>query len=421
MVAAADRLTGFALASISLLAWRNLWRNHRRTLIMMSAIATGVWAMIFMTALMRGMVDDMLRRGILQLPGHVQVHHPSYLDDPSVVNAIAEPSATLLDILNGAGVEVWYSRIKVPAVIASERESRGLFLLGIDPELERDAILANAKLSQGRFLTGSNDSGIVVGERLLERLETRLGKRIVVMSQDPQNNLAERGLRIVGVYQAEFPTQEEMFAYMGKHSLQNLLGVPGKVSEIAIFGDDYRSVDGLYQQVDAAAKLSGNLSVKPWYEIHPYLGGTVKLMDGFVLVWIIIVFLALSFGLVNTLVMAVFERVREIGLMMALGMRPRLILGQILIESVYLLLLGLLIGNLLALFSVHVLADGIDISGVAEGLEMAGIGTTLYPLLLLKDVYAANLIVIFLGLITSFLPAWWAAQYDPIRALTKPT
>ncbi|MBT8114883.1 MAG: ABC transporter permease [Arenicella sp.] len=411
-----------ALASLCLLAWRNLWRNHRRTLIMVAAVAVGVWAMIFMTALMRGMVEDMLRRGIQQLPGHVQLHHPKFLDDPSVVNSMPEPDGQLLQALNSELVDSWYSRIKVPAVIASERESRGLLLLGIDPSAEREAILANASLIEGRFLQSPADKGIVVGERLLQRLETRLGKRVVVMSQDPENDLAEIGVRIAGVYKAEFASQEEMFAYMGKQTLQDMLKINGSVSEVAAFGDDYRHVEPLHQLLKNSANgWAQELSVKPWQEINRYLGSTVNIMDGFVLVWIIVVFLALSFGLANTLVMAVFERVREIGLMMALGMRPKLILWQILIESSFLLLLGLALGNLLAWGSIGAIQDGVDISSVAEGLEMAGMGTTLYPLLLFKDVLSANLVVILLGLLTSFLPAWHASQYDPIMALTKPT
>lgn len=422
MSANIDSTPHLAIASLATLAWRNLWRNYRRTLIMLSAVAIGVWAMIFMAALMRGMVEDMLRRGIQQLPGHVQVHHPKYLDDPSVVNSIPEPEGALLQSLESKAVTAWYSRVKVPAVVASERESRGLLLLGVDPLAEREAILSNAELSQGRFLESPDDNGIVVGERLLEKLETRLGKRIVVMSQDPQNNLAEKGMRIVGVYRAEFPSQEELYAYMGKRSLQRLLEIGNRVSEVAVFGEDYRQVDVLYRHITHGAQESGReLIVQPWHEINRYLGSTLNLMDGFVLVWIVVVFLALSFGLANTLVMAVFERVREIGLMMALGMRPALILWQIMIESTFLLLLGLACGNVLAWLSVTAVADGIDISGVAEGLEMAGMGTTLYPLLLLKDVVSANLVVILLGLLTSFLPAWRAAQYDPIRALTKAT
>ena len=116
------------------LAWRNLWRNYRRTVIMLAAIVVGVWAMVFMTALMRGMVDDMVRDGVRALPGHVQIHHPDFRDDPSINNVIAPPAEALLRVLKGDDVVAWATRIRVPAVISSERDTRGVTLLGIDPD-----------------------------------------------------------------------------------------------------------------------------------------------------------------------------------------------------------------------------------------------------------------------------------------------
>jgi ABC-type lipoprotein release transport system permease subunit len=127
----------------------------------------------------------------------------------------------------------------------------------------------------------------------------------------------------------------------------------------------------------------------------------------------------LSFGLVNTLVMAVFERVREIGLMQALGMRPALILLQILLESLYLLCLGLLLGNLLALVTITPLESGIDVSGVAQGMEMMGMGSTLYPVLAIRDMAMSTAVVVILGLLASLGPAWRAARLDPVAALNK--
>lgn len=410
------------IASLMRLAWRNLWRNYRRTLIMLAAISVGVWAMIFMSALMRGMVDDMLNRGLDQLPGHVQMHNPLFLDDPSVVNSMTEPNNSVLRALNQDQVTRWFSRVKVPAIIASERDSRGIQLLGIDPIAERDTLMSIIRISEGRFLETDNDTGLVIGEKLAQRLETRLGKRVVITSQDPQNNLAERGMRIVGIYKAELASQEEMFLYMAKTTAQKLLKIPGSVSEVAIFGDDYLNAELLQAQIaKAAAEDGSDESIKVWHEVNGFLGSTVEVMDGFVLIWIIVIFIALSFGLANTLVMAVFERVREIGLMLALGMRPALLMWQILFESVFLLLIGLLIGNVLAVLSVLAIGDGLDMSAFAQGFEMAGMGTVLYPLLLAKDMIMANVVVILLGLATSLLPAWRAAHYDPIRALSKST
>ena len=137
------------------------------------------------------------------------------------------------------------------------------------------------------------------------------------------------------------------------------------------------------------------------------------------LVWIIIIFLALSFGLVNTLMMAVFERTREIGLIQALGMRPSMIVYQILLESLLLLLIGLSIGNALAVATILPLESGLDISAVAEGMAMMGASSVLYPNLTLADMILANGVVIVLGILTSILPAWRAARLNPVQAINS--
>ena len=404
------------VAALGRLAWRNLWRNHRRTLIMLLAISVGVWAMIFMTALMRGMVDQMIEDGIRALPGSVQIHHPAYRDDPSIENSLAAPDRRLLDALSGPEVTAWTSRVRVPAMISSERDSRGVTLLGVDPAGEIALGFDPDSIVQGRFLEGPSDTGLVVGLRLLERLETDLGKRVAVMSQDPDNDVADRGFRIVGVYKGKLAALEEGFIYAGRETVQKLLKMGDDVSEIAADGHDYRDVEALHRALFAAAP---DLEVLQWTDIDTYLGLMLGVMDGFVLVWVVVIFLALSFGLVNTLMMAVFERIREIGLMQALGMKPTAILFQVLFESLMLLALGLLIGNVLAVASVWPIRDGIDLSIVAEGMEMMGVASVLYPALTAKDVILANIVVIVLGILTSLLPAWRASQYRPVEAIAK--
>ena len=399
------------------LAWRNLWRNHRRSAIMLMSIALGVWAMIFMNALMRGMTDQMVRNGLNLLPGEVQIHHPDYRLDPTVVNSF-DPSADLLPEAIAASPAVGVAaRVRVPAVIASEYESRGVVLLGVDPESEDAVGALPDEMVAGRFLESVDDRGIVIGARLAERLETRLGKRVVIMSQDPNNEIADRGARIVGIYTARLRSTEERFAYEGRAPLQTMLGLDGKVSEIALTADNYRTVAPWSAALGAS--IGDDLDVSAWYELNSFLGSMLRVQDGFALVFIVVIFLALSFGLVNTLVMALFERVREIGLMQALGMRPGLILLQVLIESLMLLTLGLVAGNLAAWLTVKPLESGIDISAVAEGMEMMAMGATLYPALDYRDMVMSTVVVIGLGLLASLLPAWRAAQLDPIRALAR--
>jgi len=332
-----------------------------------------------------------------------------------VVNSIASPSGELLRALNDPGTRQWTARIKVPAIISSERESRGINLLGVEPRAESLITGIGEQIIAGRFLDTEDDRGIVIGAKLAQRLETRLGKRVVIMSQDPDNNIADRGFRIVGIYKAKLPGLEEINVYAARGTLQKLLKLGDRISEIVIIDEDFRDVETLYQKIKAATP--DTLEIKAWYELDTYLNSMLNMMDGFVLVWIIIIFLALSFGLVNTLAMAVFERTREIGLIQALGMRPGMIVYQILLESLLLLLIGLSLGNVLALVTIIPLESGMDVSAVAEGMAMMGASSVLYPNLTLDDMIIANVVVILLGTLTAIFPAWRAAKLDPVQAI----
>jgi ABC-type lipoprotein release transport system permease subunit len=384
---------------------------------MLAAISVGAWAMIFMTSLMRGMVNDMLREGIRALPGHVQVHNPAFRDDPSVNSLLSLTDAELDERFVAAGISEFAARVRVPAIISSERESRGITLLGVNPAGEQVVGAVGSEIAAGRGVESVDDTGVVIGRRLAEKLETGIGKRIVIMSQDPDNEVADRGFRVVGLYEANLEMQEEAYVIAGRTTVQKMLGIGGQLSEVGINGGDYRDVDELLASVRQI--IGAEDEVLPWYEVDSYLGTMLGVMDGFVLVWVVVIFLALSFGLVNTLVMAVFERVREIGLMLALGMRPSSILLQILFESTMLLVIGLAIGNTLAFISATLLRDGIDISAVAQGLEMFGASSVLYPELQMRDVVLANGVVLVLGFLASLSPAWRASRYVPVEAITK--
>jgi len=363
------------------------------------------------------MVSQMVRDGIDVLPGHVQIHQANFRDDPSVANMIPMTDTEIKKRFDGAGFRAWASRVRVPAVVTSEYESRGVTLLGVDPEQERGLTFVKYDKVEGRFLDSPDDSGIVIGRKLAKTLDTGLGKRIVLMSQDPDNDIADRGFRVVGLFESSVKSNEENFVFAGKTTIQKMLKIGDHVTEIFVLGDDYRNVEPTFRK--AKALVGDDLEVTRWSDLDKYLASMLKVMDGFVVVWMVVVFLAMSFGLVNTLVMAVFERVREIGLMLALGVRPLLILGQVVVESTLLLAMGLALGSVLAWATVQPMKDGVDVSIVGQGMEMWGMSSVLYPELLTSDIVLANLVVLVLGFLASLSPAWRAAHYEPVEALTK--
>ncbi len=399
-------------------AWRNLWRNHRRTLIMLTAIAIGLWGMIWMTALMRGMVDQMIDSSISTLSGHIQIHAEGFLDDPSIERSMppASDNPALLALLDSPRVTHWSERIRVPAVIRSERDVFGVTLVGINPQQENGLSFIADSVTEGEYLADTHDSHVLIGRKLLERLETKPGRRIVLMSQDPDNNIAERGFRIGGIFDTDLQATETSYVFTGIETARALLKMGNGVSEISLLGPDYRNLDALAADVRAAA---GEADTKTWLELDTYMASMLDVMDGVIFVWFGIIFLALSFGLVNTLLMAVFERTREIGLLQALGMPPGNILIMVLVESVIMLLIGLAAGNLLSWLTILPIQDGIDISAVAAGLEWAGMSSTLLPAVKSPDVLLANAIVLLLGIAASLFPAWRASRKVPVEAITR--
>ena len=222
------------------IAWRNLWRNHRRSLIMLAAIAIGLWGMIWMTALMRGMVDQMIDDAISTLSGHIQIHAEGYMDDPSIGHTLPDVTQNpqLHTLLNSQQVTAWSQRIRVPAVIRSERDIYGITLVGIDPQREKGLSFIADSVTEGQYLEAADDGHVLLGRKLIEQLETKLGRRIVLMSQDPDNNIAERGFRISGVFDTDLQTTETSYVFAGIETVRKMLKMGSGVSEISLLGHD---------------------------------------------------------------------------------------------------------------------------------------------------------------------------------------
>ncbi len=397
------------------LAWRNLWRHRRRTLVMLFALVLGVWSMIVMAALIRGSMEQHVKKEILNLTGHIQVHTPAYRNDPAIEHRFAIPPALAATLQDQALVAA-SARVRVPAVVSSERESAGVVLVGIDPQREQGLSFIAKSITAGQYLLSPDDPGLLLGRKLAEQLETALGRRVVLMSQDADNQIADRGFRVVGIFDADPQAMETGYVFIGLEVAQEILKIGSEVSEVAAMTPDRMRLDTALTKMAAAAP---GLEVAPWTEVQPLLVLTEKVNNVVLLIWFTVVFAAMAFGLVNTLLMAVFERTREFGLFQALGMPPRFILGQVLVESLILLGIALALGNLVSWASVAGLKDGIDLSMFAEGFEMVGMSPVIYPALVAGDVTAANVIVVVLGVLASLYPAWRAARYVPVEAITR--
>lgn len=398
------------------MAWRNLWRNPRRTGILLLTIIIGSWSMIFFSALMRGMVTDMFVSGVDRLPGHVQVHHADYFNDPSVDTAFANPDQTLLAALDDEAIERWGLAVKLPVMINSEYENRGVTLVAAAPS---DRIwLQEERIVEGALFTSEQDKGLIIGRALAKKLDTRLGKRVVLSSQDRNGELAERGLRVIGLYSATSSAQEESTIFMSLPRAQKFLKMDAMANELSVLlrNDDDEEVARIQSKLQSAA---ADLEVKRWDEIDPFLAAVVNTSGSMTFIITVIIFIALSFGFLNTVLMAIFERTREIGLMGALGVRPRTVVFQIMLETAMLLLLGMLIGNVVAVLSLQLMSDGISLSGFADMAGEFGMSPSLVPDFRIQDIIVSDAMVVGLGTLATLIPARRAAKVDPVNAMNS--
>jgi ABC-type lipoprotein release transport system permease subunit len=401
------------------LAWRNIWRNPRRTVVILTAVIIGLWSMIFLGALMRGIAVGMIKNGIATLTGHIQIHHKGYRDDPAIENSMFNPQVVekvLREVLpSGAR---WTSRVRVNAIANNARHSTGVTMVGIDPPLEAQISFIGSAISRGHYLAQDDANSILVGEALLEKFETKIGHKLVLMSQDKGQEIASRAFRIAGVFRAEMESTEKQFVFVTRSAAQEMLKMGNGISEIAILLSDGYENRNVYKKLKAALPAD-QFEVHSWRELLPFQTAYLKILDGFMWFWFLVVFVAMGFGIVNTTLMAVFERMREFGLMKALGMKPWWILREVLVESFLLLMCGLIIGNLLGFLSIYALSgSGIDLSALAAGAEYAGMSRIIYPAVAARDVWVANLTVLLLGLLVSLYPAIKASRFTPVQALT---
>ena len=400
------------------LAWRNIWRNPRRTAVILAAVIIGVWSMIFLGALMRGIAVGMVKNGIATLTGHIQIHHKGYRDDPAVENSMFNrqviEKALSESLPPGAH---WASRVRVNAIASNARHSSGVTMVGIDPLAEAKISFIGSAISKGSYLAQGDSNGILIGQALLEKFETRVGRKLVLMSQDTEQEIASRAFRIVGVFRAEMESTEKQFVFVSRSAAQKMLKLGHGISEIAILLPDGYENHKVYNKLKASLPAD-QFEVQSWRELLPFQTAYLRILDGFMWFWFLVVFVAMGFGIVNTTLMAVFERMREFGLMKALGMKPWWILREVLMESFLLLICGLMVGNFLGFLSIYALSgSGIDLSALAAGAEYAGMARIIYPAIAAKDVWVANLTVLLLGLLVSLYPAIKASRFTPVQAL----
>jgi ABC-type lipoprotein release transport system permease subunit len=394
-------------------AWRNLWRNRRRTLITLLVVAVGVWSILAFNAVIRAWADSSLAGSLKNMTGEAQLHAPGYRDDPAMQHHFHAPTGKLEQLLNSPAIAAWAPRIRVPAIIQSEYKTLPVTLVGMEPQRETGVSFIADAVKQGQMLKNGDDAGVLLGRHLAERLKTAVGKRIVIMANDVNGKLQERGARVEGIYSAE-PSIEDRFLFTGLASAQQFLHAPGQLSEIALMATPSATLAPLLERLRNAAP---DLEVADWAQLEPMTKGIHDLTEGFIYVWLWVMFVLIAIGVVNTQLMAVFERTREFGLLQALGFRPSWIVREVMMEAVQIIGFGVITGALAAVLTVYSLRNGISLAGLSAGADFLGIERVLYPRLEAGEFVTTIAVIWGLGVLTALWPARRATRFNAIEAM----
>ncbi|MCP5181298.1 MAG: ABC transporter permease [Pseudomonadales bacterium] len=400
------------LLMIARLGLRNLLRYRRRNAMLCLAVAIGLGTLLFASAFLRGWETSMREDAIDAFVGDLKVTSDAWLRDPVAEHGFTLPDDVALS-LDSARV-IWTTRLLLPAVIQSERETRGVQLAGIDPADEAHMSFVRKVVITGRALADADDTGLVLGRELARRLDTGEGKRVVLSLQDPHGRNREFGFRVVGIFDAEGTGMELAFALTGRAALQKKLDATDLQTEVSLRLPDPRAVHTWQQTLRDA--LPG-LVVNRWEQLMPQISELIGFSNSAIWIWYAVLLTALAFGIANTFIAAVLERTRELGLMQVLGMKRSLIVLQVVIESMWIMVVGLALGVILGTFAVWYFSDGIDLSRWAAGAEMFGLRAVMVPRLVVADVQRAVVTMLLLGLAASLYPAWRAVRLNGLEAL----
>jgi ABC-type lipoprotein release transport system permease subunit len=395
------------------IAWRNLWRNPRRTLITVAVVAVGIWSILLFDVVLKAWVESSRQEALRLLTGEGQIHAAGYLDDPSVLRRMPVPSGALKAVLDGPEISGWAPRVRVSAIIQSEYRTRAVTLVGVSPAAERKVSDLPNQMLAGRYLLSPDAPEIVIGGDLAAKLKTRLGKRVILMAQAADGHLSEVGLPIVGLFGNTAPAQDE-FVFVPIGEAQRMLGMGQDLSEIAF---DAAPRPGLAGALADLKRAAPGLDVQSWMTLEPLAYTMQTFSQSYVAVWLLVMFVLMAIGIVNTQLTAVFERTREFGLLQALGMKPRLIVALVLLESAFLIGVGVAAGVALMLATLVPFAHGLDLGPLAAATEKYGAGAILYPHLDVADAVRFSLIVWALGVAVTLWPARAAAKTSPVVAM----
>ena len=404
------------MITIIKIAWRNIWRNLTRSLVVIGAIIIGIWSIIFLVGMVNGMIDSYVDNAIKNEVSHIKIHHPEFIKDKESKFYISDviKVKNMVDTISGVKA-VSYKTI-INAMISSSHSGRGISVIGVVPKNEINVSGVPERIIAGKYISNANKNQIIISKRTAEKLKVKLRSKVVLTFQNIENEITMGAFRIVGLFETGNNIYDESVVFVHQQDINILLDLNGNGHEIAILLDDLSDLDSVQHII---AKLTPKLLVRNYKEIQPELALFQSQIKMAGIIYMVIFMLALIFGIINTMMMAVLERVRELGMLMSVGMNKGKVFLMIVVETILLAMVAGPVGLVLGYFTTSYFHErGINLFFYSEeGMKQFGFDKFIYPNVQPETYYQLVIAVSLTALLGSLYPAWKAIRLRPVEAI----
>ena len=398
------------------IAWRNIWRNKLRSIIVLAAITIGLFAGVFSTGFYKGMADMRVESGIKTEVSHIQIHETDYTLNNEIKLFMPKTNEMVDNINTFAGVEGASRRIKAECFFKTAHGTRGVKIIGVEPDREKKVTDIYEFITEGDYLDGDHRiPRILVGQSLGDKLKLKIGSKIPVDLVDIHGNFSSRLYKVGGFFKTNNTGFDERNVFVTFDDLKKQLDLPDDAAhEIAIYLNKNTELDTTYHKIE---KAYPNLDVQTWRDISKELALVNDSMDEYMYIFVIIIMLALCFGIINTMLMVVMERTKELGMLMAIGMHRIRVFFMIILESVFLSLSGGIMGIAIGYAVIKYFEKTPIKLTIFQGFEQYGYASEVYTNLPFSTLISMAVLVFVLGIISAIYPAWKAIRLNASDAI----
>jgi ABC-type lipoprotein release transport system permease subunit len=404
------------------MAWRNIWRHPRRTILTISAVAFAAAILVFMLSLQLGSYETMINSTVKIFAGHLQVQAKDYKEKNDIRLVVPDPAAIGKILDNTPGVEAYTYRASAFSMVSSRDRTYGTLVVGVDPEKEANVSTLKKVIREGSYLTGDDYEGALIGELLAKNLRVDVGDELTVIGQGRDGSVAATLLIVRGIYKSGLADFDRSSVQISLRNFQDLYSMRGAAHEVVAIARSLRDVAAIKRSVEAGIADIGNdhsLVALDWMELVPGLLQAIQLDLTSGMIFYLILIMVVAFSIMNTFLMAIFERTKEFGVLMAIGTTPRRLTKILLIESISMTMVGIAAGIILgSIITLYFQSHGIEFAGSAEIMSEFGISGKLYPRLSIISATVGPTLVLAMTFLAALYPAMKIRKLRPVEALS---